>query len=207
MWSFRPAATLAFITACATPPATAPVEASREVAAVATAPGEVRLSNLRQLTFGGENAEAYWSFDGHRLVFQARHEGEGCDRIYQMDPLSERSAPELVSSGKGATTCAFFLPGDEEVIYASTHQGGDACPPRPDMSQGYVWALYSTYDIYKLDLRTQALTRLTDAPGYDAEATVCPRDGSIVFTSVRDGDLELYRMDRDGKNLKRLTST
>src|ERR671918_17006 len=207
MWSFRPAATLAFITACATPPATAPVEASREVAAVATAPGEVRLRNLRQLTCGGETAEAYWSLDGRRRVFQARHEGEGCDRIYQMDALAARSAPELVSSGKGATTCAFFLPGDEEVIYASTHAGGDESPPRPDMSQGYVWALHPSYDIYKLNLRTGVSSRLTEAPGYDAEGTVCAGDGTIVFTSVRDGDLELYRMDRDGKQVTRLTDS
>src|SRR5919106_5416188 len=137
MWSFRLAATLAFMTGCATPPATAPpVQTPREAAALTSAPGEVRLRNLRQLTFGGENAEAYWSFDGRRLVFQARHEGEGCDRIYQMDALAARSAPELVSSGKGARACAFFLPGDEEGIYASTHAGGDECPPRPDMSQG-----------------------------------------------------------------------
>ena len=193
---------------CATPsPASSPAIRTERSSDSLIAPGEVRFKNLRQLTFGGENAEAYWSFDSHRLVFQAHGEGQGCDRIYQMDVRQERPTPLPLSSGKGATTCAFFLPGDEEVIYSSTHEGGDACPPRPDMSQGYVWALHDAYDIFKLNLRTGALTRLTSAKGYDAEATVCGKDGSIVFTSVRDGDLELYRMDRDGKNVKRLTHT
>ncbi|HLL55201.1 MAG TPA: M28 family peptidase [Myxococcaceae bacterium] len=171
------------------------------------APGETHFAELRQLTFGGENAEAYWSFDGQQLSFQARAPGEGCDRIYRMSAFAPASKPIPVSSGKGATTCAFFLPGDQELVYASTHLGGEACPPRPDMSQGYVWALYDSYDIFRANADGSNLRRLTETPGYDAEATVCPKDGSIVFTSVRDGDLELYRMDADGKNVKRLTST
>ncbi len=112
-----------------------------------------------------------------------------------------------VSSGKGATTCSYFLPGDQDVIFASTHLGGDACPPRPDHSQGYVWALYDSYDIFRAKADGSGLVRLTSTPGYDAEGTVCPKDGSIVFTSVRDGDIDLYRMDSDGKNVKRLTNT
>jgi Tol biopolymer transport system component len=201
------AAALLLAWSCATSPGSPPIGAHLKSNASLIAPGEIRFRNLRQLTFGGENAEAYWSFDTHRLVFQAHGEGQGCDRIYQMEVKQERPTPQPVSSGKGATTCAFFLPGDDEVIYASTHEGGDACPPRPDMSQGYVWALHQTYDIFKLNLRTQEQRKLTDTGGYDAEATVCGKDGSIVFTSVRDGDLELYRMDRDGQNVKRLTST
>ena len=167
--------------------------------------GEGHLAKLRRLTFGGENAEAYWSFDGRELVFQAHGAEGGCDRIWRFAPGD--GAPEPVSSGLGATTCAYFLPGDEELIYASTHLGGPACPPRPDHSQGYVWALYDSYDIFKAKKDGSGVTRLTDTPGYDAEATVCARDGSIVFTSVRDGDIDLYRMDRDGRNVKRLTST
>jgi hypothetical protein len=171
---------------------------------------------LRQLTDGGENAEAYWSFGGDQLILQARLGSAECDRIYRM-PLasilsveaSGAARPQLtqVSSGKGATTCAYFMPDDRQVIYASTHLGGDACPPRPDHSQGYVWALHDSYEIFKAGVDGSNPQRLTTSPGYDAEATVCAKDGSIVFTSTRDGDLELYRMDADGSNVRRLTET
>jgi hypothetical protein len=160
------------------------------------------LSDLRQLTFGGENAEAYWSFDGKQLSFQARGVNEGCDRIYRLPVDAPVRVP--ISSGKGATTCAHFFPSGE-LLYSSTQLAGDACPPRPDMSQGYVWALYDSYDIFKVAPDGGNARRLTTEKGYDAEATVCGRDGSIVFTSTRDGDIELYRMDADGKNVKRLT--
>ncbi|HZH02645.1 MAG TPA: M20/M25/M40 family metallo-hydrolase, partial [Myxococcaceae bacterium] len=166
---------------------------------------EPRLAALRQLTFGGENAEAYWSSGGEELIFQSRRGGAECDRIYRMD--AEGGKVEPVSSGEGATTCSYFLPGDEEVLYASTHLGGSACPPKPDRSQGYVWALYPSYDIFRARKDGSGVRRLTETPGYDAEATVCAKDGSVVFTSVRDGDLELYRMDADGKNVRRLTVT
>jgi Tol biopolymer transport system component len=166
---------------------------------------EPHLADLRRLTHGGQNAEAYWSFDGKQLSFQARKEGEQCDRIYRM--TLDGKDPVPVSSGKGATTCAYFLPGAEELIFASTHLGGEQCPPRPDRSKGYVWAIYPDYDIFKVHADGSGAIRLTDAPGYDAEGTVCAKDGSIVFTSVRDGDLDLYRMDRDGRNVRRLTNT
>jgi Tol biopolymer transport system component/Iap family predicted aminopeptidase len=171
----------------------------------AALPEEVHLADLRRLTQGGQNAEAYWSFDGKQLSFQARHDGEQCDRIFRINP--EGGSPMLVSTGKGATTCSHFLPRDQELIYASTHLGGEACPPRPDLSKGYVWALYKDYDIFRVRADGSGLVRLTDTPGYDAEGTVCAKDGSIVFTSVRDGDLDLYRMDADGKNVQRLTNT
>lgn len=165
---------------------------------------EPQLKDLKQITFGGENAEAYWSFDGKQLIFQAHH-GEGCDQIYRM-PISG-GEPKLVSTGKGATTCSYFLPGDQEIIYASTHLGGDACPAKPDHSQGYVWALYDSYDIFRANADGSNLRRLTSTAGYDAEGTVCKKDGSIVFTSVRDGDIELYRMNADGSDVRRLTHT
>ena len=182
-------------------------------------PEEKHLQNVRQLTLSGENAEAYWSFDGTQLILQARGTGDTeCDRINRMPldgvvpppPNGERgNIPTLipVSSGKGATTCSYFLPGNQKVIYASTHLGGDACPPKPDHSLGYVWALYDTYDIFKADVDGKNVERLTTEKGYDAEGTVCSKDGSIVFTSTRDNDIELYRMDADGKNVKRLTNT
>ena len=169
-------------------------------------PGEVHLADLRQLTFGGENAEAYWSFDGKELVFQARGPGENCDRIWRL-PLQQPLQPLPVSSGQGATTCAYFLPGNQDLIYASTHLGGPECPPPADRSRGYVWALHPAYDIFRAHKDGTGLVRLTATPGYDAEGTVCARDGSIIFTSVRDGDLDLYRMDSDGKNVRRLTDT
>jgi Tol biopolymer transport system component len=163
------------------------------------------LDDLQQLTFGGENAEAYWSFDGTQLSFQSRQPNEGCDRIYRMTVLPQLGSPAAVSSGKGATTCAHFLPSGD-LVYASTHLASPSCPPRPDMSQGYVWALYDSYDIYKVSPDGSGLTTLTSHKGYDAEATVCARDGSIVFTSTRGNDIELYRMNGDGSNVRRLTS-
>ncbi|HEY6081221.1 MAG TPA: M28 family peptidase [Polyangiaceae bacterium] len=184
-------------------PAKAAASSSAAPSAAQAPSKEPHLKQLRQLTSGGENAEAYWSFDGKQLIFQAHH-GEGCDQIYRM-PLGQQ--PVRVSTGKGATTCAYFLPGDQQIIYASTHLGGDACPPKPDHSQGYVWGLFDSYDIFKANADGSNLTQLTNSPGYDAEATVCKKDGSIIFTSVRDGDIELYRMNADGGDVKRLTHT
>lgn len=199
-------ALLVLVAACATSPIVPDHPAAVKL------PEETHLIDLEQLTFGGENAEAYWSFDGTRVSLQRRLANEGCDRIYSMqlfdfDGGKRLATPVLspISSGKGATTCSHYLKGDAEVLYASTHLGGDACPPKPDMSKGYVWALYDSYEIFKSKPDGTGLTRLTESPGYDAEATVCPKDGSIIFTSVRDGDVELYRMDADGKNVKRLT--
>jgi hypothetical protein len=185
-------------------------------AAVATSPprdwarpDERQLSHLRALTLGGENAEAYWAWSGAELIMQARPVGAGCDRIFRLPlpSLADRALPRPVpvSSGRGATTCSYFLPGDKEVIFASTEGGSPACPPRPDHSQGYVWALYPDYDIYRASASGESPRKLTTTPGYDAEGTVCAKDGSIVFTSVRDGDIDLYRMDKDGGNVRRLT--
>lgn len=195
-----------FFLGCAhAPPAPAPSTETPSPAPRSLEPreGEVHLGALRQLTFGGENAEAYWAFSGNSLTFQARHEGQQCDRIYWLDARTGATRP--ISNGEGVTTCAYALPGDNEVVYASTHEAGAACPPKPDMRQGYVWPLYAGYDIYKTRADGSEPRPLTRTPGYDAEATVCPKDGSMVFTSVRDGDLELYRMDANGENVKRLT--
>ena len=172
--------------------------------ATADATAERRLSNLRQLTFGGENAEAYFSFDGQRLIFQATRDGGQCDQIFVMG--TDGSGITRVSSGKGRTTCAYFLKDGQHFVYGSTHLGSDSCPPRPDFSQGYVWAIYPDYDIFLSDFK-QGLTRLTDTPGYDAEATLSPDGERIVFTSMRDGDLELYSMNTDGSEVQRLTHT
>ncbi len=166
-------------------------------------PREVHLANVRQLTFGGENAEAYWSFDSTRLIFQTTRKPFACDQIMTM-PAGGGPAT-LVSTGKGRTTCAYFLRGDKEIVYSSTHHVDAACPKPPDRSLGYTWGLYD-FDIFKAKPDGSGLSQLTNSKGYDAEATVCPTSGDIIFTSTRDGDLELYRMDADGKNVKRLTN-
>jgi len=167
-------------------------------------PQERHLRNLRQITFGGENAEAYWSFAEDGLVFQSTRPPYTADQIFTM--RADGSELKLVSTGKGRTTCAYYLPGDKRVIYASTHLGGDEPPPPPDRSRGYVWPLYPTYDLFVCDADGKNTVRLTDTPGYDAEATVSPAGDRIVFTSVRDGDIELYSMKLDGSDVKRLTN-
>jgi len=165
---------------------------------------EVHLENLRQLTFSGENAEAYFSLDGTRLIYQARGEGEGCDQIYTLDLASGET--RLVSTGEGRTTCSFYYPAGNRVLYASTHHWDETCPPPPDMSQGYVWALYPTYDIFAADPDGSNMVQLTESWGYDAEATFSPVEDLMVFTSMRDGDLEIYTMRGDGSDVRRLTN-
>ena len=166
-------------------------------------PGEKHLANIRQLTEGGENAEAYFSFDQKKLVFQSTRPPDACDQIFTMN--LDGSGLRIASTGKGRTTCGYFLPGDKRILYSSTHEGSSDCPPRPDMSKGYVWALYKDYDIFTARVDGSDLRPLTGTPGYDAEATVAPDGKKIVFTSVRDGDLELYSMNLDGSDVKRLT--
>jgi len=165
-------------------------------------PQEKHLRNVTQLTFGGENAEAYFSSDGKKLIFQSTREGHECDQIYTMN--IDGSDVKMVSTGDGRTTCSYFFPGDKRILYSSTHLGGKQCPPRPDFSQGYVWAVYDTFDIFTANPDGSNLKQLTNAPGYDAETTI-NRQGKLVFTSKRDGDLDIYTMDADGKNVKKLT--
>ena len=167
-------------------------------------PREKRLRNLRQVTFEGENAEAYWSNDGTRLVLQHRGKDVPADQIYTV--RADGTDLRLLSTGWGKTTCAYFLPGDKSILYASTHGTSLEPPPPPDMRSGYVWALYAGFDIWAVDLDGTNLRRLTDAPGYDAEGTVSPDGKRIVFTSVRDGELELYTMALDGGDLRRVTN-
>ena len=166
-------------------------------------PGEKHLRNIRQLSFGGENAEAYFSADGKKLIFQSTREGHECDQIYTMN--IDGSDVKLVSTGDGRTTCSYFFPGDKKILYSSTHLGGKQCPPRPDFSQGYVWAVYDTFDIFTANPDGSNPKRLTTTPGYDAETTI-NRQGKLVFTSKRDGDLDIYTMDANGRNVKRLTN-
>lgn len=167
-------------------------------------PDEPHLTNLRMLTKGGENAEAYFSADGQKLILQAhRPPATMCDQIYTLDLRTGEE--RRVSNGKGRTTCAYYFPAGDRVVYSSTHAAGDSCPPPPSMSQGYVWGLFE-YDIYVANADGSNARRLTDTPGYDAEATVSYDGTKIVFTSVRDGDLDIYTMNADGSEVRRLTS-
>jgi len=166
-------------------------------------PREAHLCHVKQLTFGGTNAEAYFSFDGKRLVFQSTREPFQCDQIFIMS--AEGSQPRLVSTGRGKTTCAYFYPDGKHILYSSTHLSGADCPPRPDYSHGYVWGVYSAFQIFYATVDGKILKQLTQGPGYNAEATLS-RDGKkIVFTSGRDGDLEIYTMNADGSGPTRLT--
>jgi TolB protein len=202
-WLVTRRSAVAILVACAG--AAAWVSAQPSPSAVTHQPfeGERRLSNLRQLTFGGENAEAYFSFDGTTLIFQSTRDGVPCDQMFTM--RTDGSMVRRVSTGEGRTTCGYFLPGDEHIIFSSTHLAGPECPPRPDYSRGYVWPVYPSYDIFRARRDGSGLTRITDSGAYDAEATVGP-DGRLVFTSLRDGDMEIYSMNADGTGVKRLTS-
>ncbi len=166
--------------------------------------GERHLANIKQLSFGGENAEAYFSFDGKQLLFQSKRDGRSCDQIYSMN--IDGSNVHMVSNGEGRTTCSYFFKGGKKVLYASTFGGGKTCPPPADYTKGYVWAIYPDYEIYTATPDGKNIKNLTNSPGYDAEATISPNGKKIIFTSTRDGDLELYSMDTNGKNIKRLTN-
>lgn len=205
---------LAIASACASPShdsattnpiaPTAPLEilAGKPVESL---PGEGHLKNVRQLTFEGENAEAYWSNDGRKLILQRRLTTTAADQIYVLDLAT--GDLKQVSTGDGRTTCSYFLQGDQQIVYASTHHHGKEPPPVAKVERGrYVWTVHQEYDVFVADPDGKNLRQLTETKGYDAEATVCPVTGSIVFTSVRDGDLELYTMDPDGKNVKRITN-
>ena len=165
--------------------------------------GEKHFKNLKQLTFGGENAECYFSPDGKKFTFQTTRNGSQCDQIYTMN--IDGSDQRLASTGKGRTTCAYYLPDNKTILYASTHLAGNDCPPKPDFSKGYVWALYDSYDIFTSNEDGSDLKQLTNEKGYDAEATISPAGDRIVFTSTRNGDIDIYSMNIDGSDVRQLT--
>jgi TolB protein len=172
---------------------------------------EPHLKNIQQLTFGGDNAEAYFSFNGRFLTMQSNNKNWGlkCDQIFKLE-IAEAAGdstynPVLISTGKGRTTCSYFLKKDKQILYASTHASGDDCPAVPEIPGKYLWPVYDTYDIYVSDLKGKIVRQLTDKPGYDAEATVSPAGDKIVFTSTRGGDLDLWTMNIDGSEQKQIT--
>ncbi|MDZ4668976.1 MAG: hypothetical protein SGJ00_14005 [bacterium] len=171
---------------------------------------EAHLQNLKQITFGGDNAEAYWSFDNHKIAFQSNNKKWGlkCDQIFMMDlrkAIDTTKIPQLISTGMGRTTCSYYMPNNKDVLFASTHLGGKDCPADPPPSKRYLWAIYADFDIFIANEKGKIIKQLTNEPGYDAEATVSPKGDKIVFTSTRNGDLDLYVMDMDGKNVKQVT--
>jgi TolB protein len=176
---------------------------------------EKHFKNIQQLTFGGDNAEAYWSFDSKYIIFQKTNPKEGiqCDQIFiakAPTKLGEKINPKLVSTGKGRTTCAAFLKDGKHIIYASTHLAADTCPPLPDRKKygnKYIWPIYSSFDIFMADTNGKIIKQLTKEKGYDAEGTISPDGKTMVFTSTRDGDLDLYLMDLKTLAVKRFTST
>jgi Tol biopolymer transport system component len=178
-------------------------------------PEETHLSNIQQLTFGGDNAEAYWSYDGKHIVFQRTNTKEGlmCDQIFigkVPQNAGEKFEYKMVSTGKGRTTCPFFTRDGKHIIYASTHLGADTCPPTPDRKKygnKYIWPLYDSYDIFMADLNGKIVKQLTNAKGYDAEATLSPDGKSMIYTSDKEGDIDLYIMDFKTGKEKRVTNT
>jgi TolB protein len=177
-------------------------------------PGEKHFKNIQQLTFGGDNAEAYFSFDGKWLIFQRTNPKEGimCDEMFigKVPKAGEKFEYKKISSGKGRTTCGFFTKDGKHVIYASTHLGADTCPPVPDRKKygnKYIWPLYDSYDIFMADLNGKIIKQLTSSKGYDAEATLSPDGNKMIYTSDKDGDIDLYIMDLKTGKEKRVTNT
>ncbi len=172
--------------------------------------GEKHFKSLKQLTFGGDNAEAYWSFDDKQIIFQSNNTawGVACDQMFLMNvgETFKTKIPPMISNGLGRTTCAYFLPDNKHIIYSSTHLGGEKCPETPLRKNGkYIWPIYDTYDIFVADLDGNIVNQLTNEIGYDAEPTVSPKGDKIVFTSTRSGDIELYTMNIDGSDVKQIT--
>lgn len=176
--------------------------------------GETHFKNVRQLTFGGDNAEAYFSYDGKYLVYQRTDVKNGipCDQIWMgkiPENANEAFVPKLVSTGTGRTTCAYFYPDGKHIVYGSTHLGSKDCPPVPDRKKygnRYIWPIYPSFDIFKADTNGKIVKRLTKTKGYDAEAVISPKGDLILFTSMRNGDLDLYTMNLKGKKVKQITT-
>jgi len=173
---------------------------------------ESHLKNIKQVTFGGDNAEAYWSYDNKSLTMQSNNKGWGlhCDQIFKIDIAKavgdSAYRPALISTGNGRTTCSYFLKDNKHILYASTHLEGKDCPAVPEIPGQYLWPVYDSYDIFVSDLKGKIVKQLTNTPGYDAEATISPKGDKIVFTSTRGGDLDLWTMNIDGSDQKQVTS-
>jgi TolB protein len=177
-------------------------------------PQEKHFANVQQLTFGGDNAEAYFSFDGKWIIFQRTNPKEGimCDEMFigKLPVNGEKFEPKRISNAKGRTTCGAFLKDGKHIVYASTHLGADSCPPVPDRKKygnKYIWPLYNTFDIFMAGLNGKIVKQLTKSKGYDAEATISPDGKKMIYTSTKDGDIDLYIMDLKTGKEKKITNT
>jgi Tol biopolymer transport system component len=197
------AAAILAAAACHRAPAP-PADSQPQASIIAPQPGEAHFDRITQLTNGGENAEAYFSADGRRLIFQSTRDGRTCDQQFVMNV--DGTGLQRVSNGQGKTTCGYFMDGDRRILYASTHAVDSACPARPDPSKGYVWGL-DPFDIYSARADGSQPLRLTNFGVYTAEGTLSPDGRTIVFTSLKDGDLDIYTMRSDGSGIRRLTTT
>ncbi len=166
-------------------------------------PRETHLTNVRQLTFGGQNAEAYWNTDGTMLIYQSTQPEWPDEQILVMS--ADGSNKKLVSRGSGRCTCGYFVPGTDEIIYSTTDWWSPEPIPKPDFSRGYVWRVDPYFKIFRAKLDGSQRRMLISRTGYFAETTIAPDGSFMVFTSTMDGDLEIYRADLNGENIQRLT--
>jgi TolB protein len=201
---------LAILSACNPEKEKSEETAEQTIDTVLIQPGEKHFKTLKQLTFGGDNAEGYFSFNSQQLVFQSNYSewGVECDQIFYFDLENKEigSKASMLSSGAGRTTCSYFFPDGKHILYGSTHLASEDCPETPPFVKGkYVWGIYPGYDIFKSDMDGNIVSQLTSEEGYDAEATISPQGDRIVFTSTRSGDLELWTMDMEGGDLKQIT--
>lgn len=172
-------------------------------APIASHPKEKRLRNVRQLTFGGQNAEAYWSADGETIVFQTRQPEWPDEQIAIMN--ADGSAKKLVSTGKGRCTCSYLTPDGKWLYFSSTHSVNEGAQKPVDMSKGYVWMVNPEFSLYRSRPDGSNLELILNKGSYVAETTISSAKPEMFFTAAFEGDLELYRSDLKGKNIKRLT--
>lgn len=182
-------------------------------ASLVTEHEETFLANVRQVTFGLPRAgEGYFSPDGTTIVYQAFPIGYPFYQIY-VQRLDER-IPRLLSTGRGRTTCAYFSPKGDQILFASSHTDPDIEQTekkgREEAAQGgrrrYQWEFDPQMELYLINFDGTGLKRLTDSPGYDAEGSFSPDGSQVVFTSTRDGDPDLYVMRSDGTGVRQLTN-
>ncbi len=173
--------------------------------AIPANPAETHIEDVRQLTFGGQNAEGYWSADGSKIIYQTRQPEYPDEQIFTMN--ADGSGKKLVSTGKGRCTCSYFLPDMSGIVFSSTHERNEGAQKPVDMSKGYVWMVNPDFAVYRANLDGSEVRPILKRNGYVAETTVAPNGKFITFTGGYDGDLDIYRANMDGTGIKKLTNT